>query len=161
MAQAVSSNTLYELFIGESSPQHCLYADVPTDVIAIFDRWLPYVASSDDAAALWKEFEATVVRIAQSAELSWFSLYYLSTFLDHMNRHGCASGVEVQTFVDKIVNNLILKKDVLSEDYRWMGSRTHSYSLWDDVVGRIRKFSKEYPYDFKVEQFVKSAPRAQ
>lgn len=144
---ALQNNSLYELFTGANLKQSTDTV-TPANEEFIYDSWKLYVESQHDKASLWKTFMEIVVRISSDKDLSWFSFYYLLSFLES-DRHKRIENINIQNFIDKVVQNVVGHKEKLQKDYRWTAYEKSGFSLWDDVKRLINNMSERYNFDFK------------
>jgi hypothetical protein len=153
VAEAISENMLYQLFVGEFSQLQSPHASVPTDSHAVFESWVLYVGQQSEPKSLWARFEELVLEISKDDELCWFAVLYLHDFLEYAKRNDVGEDVSTQIFIDQTLANIIDNRESLARDYKWVGSELYSFSVWNYVCNMVEVFSREYPYDFKAQSF--------
>src|SRR5687767_10434190 len=114
--QAIDNQLLYELFIGEHEKSFSNYGSVPTDGEFIFNSWIAYLKNNPHRIEqLWSDYIQTMIRISRHAELSWFAMQYLFSFLDFHRMNGGYLD-RTQQVIDEIVINIYQHKAQLQND---------------------------------------------
>jgi hypothetical protein len=143
LKEAIFNNEFFEFIVGSNKKYYlaCPYAEMPTDPDQVFDAIKEYYKVSNDQN-IWLSFEKGMIKLNETSQGAWFSIYYLSMYLSYKKYTG-KNFIDLSSLIQTIENGLNRFQSELHENKNWVGYDFEN-GLWGDANRLINILIKKF-----------------